>query len=219
MGGQAATPIRILLADDHTLFRLGMRALLASVPDTELIGEAATGDEAVELAARLGPDVILMDIKMPGINGIEATRRIARADPRIGVIVLTMFEDDDSVYDAIGAGARGYVLKGADEGELLRVIRAVAQGEVLFGPQMAARMLRFFAAARPSATQPFPDLTDRERDILALIARGASNTEIADRLYLSAKTVRNYITSIFDKLNVTDRAQAIVRAREAGMER
>ena len=127
MEGRATDPIRILLADDHTLFRLGMRALLASVPDTELIGEAATGDEAVELAARLGPDVILMDIKMPGMNGIEATRRIARADPRAGVIVLTMFEDDDSVYDAIGAGARGYVLKGADEGELLRVIRAVDQ--------------------------------------------------------------------------------------------
>jgi DNA-binding NarL/FixJ family response regulator len=219
MEGRATAPIRILLADDHTLFRQGMRALLASVPDTELIGEAATGDEVVELAARLGPDVILMDIKMPGINGIEATRRIARADSHASVIVLTMFEDDDSVYDAIGAGARGYVLKGADEAELLRVIRAVAQGEVLFGPQMAARMLRFFAAARPAATQPFPDLTDRERDILALIARGLSNAEIADRLYLSAKTVRNYITSIFDKLQVTDRAQAIVRAREAGIER
>ncbi len=210
--------IRLLIADDHTLFRRGMRALLMSVPDIELVGEAAGGEESVTLAAELQPDVVLMDIKMPGVNGIEATRRIMRADPTVRVVVLTMLEDDDSVFAAMRAGARGYVVKGADEGEMLRVVRAVASGEALFGSAIAERLMGFFSSAGSSANaQPFSDLTEREREILGLIAQGYGNPEIASRLFLSPKTVRNHISSIFDKLQVTDRAQAIVRAREAGM--
>ncbi len=213
-------PIRVLIADDHTLFRQGIRALLASVPDVELIGEAATGEDAVARAAALRPDVVLMDIKMPGTNGVEATRRVLNENPRVGVVVLTMLEDDDSVFAAMRAGARGYVVKGADEGEMLRVVRAAASGEALFGRAVAERLMTFFAdAGQIAKARAFPDLTDRERDVLGLIAQGLSNAEIADRLFLSPKTVRNHISSIFDKLQVTDRAQAIVRAREAGMGR
>ncbi|MDP9351922.1 MAG: response regulator transcription factor [Chloroflexota bacterium] len=211
-------PIRVLLADDHTLFRQGMRALLASVNDIELIGEAADGEEAVARAEELQPDVILMDLKMPGTNGITATRRILRADLRARVVVLTMLEDDDSLFAAMRAGARGYVVKGADESEMLRVVRAVANGEVLFGSIIAERLVGFFSESETiTRSQAFPDLTDREREVLSLIARGMSNAAIANQLFLSPKTVRNHISSIFDKLQVTDRAQAIVRAREAGM--
>ena len=208
--------IRLLIADDHTLFRHGIRALLASVPDIELVGEAAGGEEAVALTTQLEPDVVLMDIKMPGTNGIEATRRIMQTNPAARVVVLTMLEDDDSVFAAIRAGARGYVVKGADESEMLRVVRAAANGEALFGPAIAGRLMGFFSGS-PVGSQPFPDLTEREREILGLIAQGYGNAEIAARLYLSPKTVRNHISSIFDKLQVTDRAQAMVRAREAGM--
>lgn len=216
--GRRIEPIRILVADDHTLFRRGIGALLVAVPDIALVGEAATGEEVITQAAALQPDVILMDIKMPGMNGIEATRRILAAHSGIAVVVLTMLEDDDSVFAAMRAGARGYVVKGADETEMLRVVRAVAGGEALFGPAIAARLMAFFSDAGPiPKARLFPDLTERERDVLALIAQGHSNAEIATRLFLSPKTVRNYISSIFDKLQVTDRAQAIVRAREAGM--
>jgi len=210
--------IRLLIADDHTLFRHGMRALLASVPDIELVGEAGGGEEAVTLTTQLEPDVVLMDIKMPGINGIEATRRITQTNPATRVVVLTMLEDDDSVVAAIRAGARGYVVKGADESEMLRVVRATANGEALFGPALTERLMGLFSGAGSSVgRQPFPDLTEREREILGLIAQGYGNAEIAARLFLSPKTVRNHISSIFDKLQVTDRAQAMVRAREAGM--
>ncbi len=211
-------PIRLLIADDHTLFRHGIRALLSSVADIELVGEAASGEEAVAQAAALRPDVILMDIKMPGMNGIEATRRVLAQTSGIAVVVLTMLEDDDSVFAAMRAGARGYVVKGADEVEMLRVVRAAAGGEALFGPAIAERLMAFFAdAGSVPKARSFPDLTERERDVLGLIARGHSNAEIADRLFLSPKTVRNHISNIFDKLQVTDRSQAIVRAREAGM--
>ena len=211
-------PVRVLIADDHTLFRHGIRALLASVTDIELVGEAATGEEAVAQAAALRPDVVLMDIKMPGMNGIEATRRVLAETDGVAVVVLTMLEDDDSVFAAMRAGARGYVVKGADEAEMLRVVRAVAAGEALFGPAIAERLMAFFAETGPVAkARAFPGLTERERDVLGLVARGHSNAEIADRLFLSPKTVRNHISSIFDKLQVTNRAQAIVRAREAGM--
>lgn len=202
-------PIRILIADDHTLFRDGLRALLGSVADTEVIGEAASGEEAIVQAASLSPHVVLMDIQMPGMNGIEATLRILQANPAVGIVVLTMFEDDDSVFAAMRAGARGYVLKGADQAEMLRAIRAVASGEAIFGPAIAHRLLAFFAAKPSTPPLPFPDLTNREREILDLIAAGHANAEIANRLYLSPKTVR--------KLQVADRAQAIVRAREAGL--
>lgn len=211
-------PTRVLIADDHTLFRDGLRALLSSVPDTEVVGEAATGDEAIEQAAELQPDVVLMDIRMPGTNGIEATRRILHTSPHIGVIVVTMFDDDDSVFAAMRAGARGYVLKGADQAEMLRVIRAVARGEALFGPAIAKRLMSFFATPwRDAALQVFPELTEREREVLDLIAQGYNNTEIAKHLVLSPKTVRNHVSNVFSKLQVVDRAQAIVRAREAGL--
>jgi len=209
-------PIRILIADDHRLFRDGLRLLLASVANTEVIGEAASGPEAIAQAMALQPDVVLMDIQMPGVNGIEATRRIVATSPHIGVIVITMFEDDDSVFAAMRAGARGYVLKGADQEEMLRTIHAVARGDALFGPAIASRLMGFFAA-RPTAPGIFPELTEREHEVLALIARGHNNEEIANRLVLSQKTVRNHVSNIFSKLQVADRAQAIVRAREAGM--
>lgn len=216
---RASTPrTRILVADDHTLFRHGLRALLESVADMELVGEAATGEEAIAQTAALGPDVVLMDINMPDLNGIAATHRILEAQPSTAVVVLTMFADDDSVFAAMRAGARGYVLKGADESELLRVLRAAASGEALFGPVIAQRLMRFFGAERPaSPPAAFQDLTQREREVLALIAQGHNNTTIAERLVVSPKTVRNHISSIFGKLQVTDRARAIVRAREAGL--
>jgi DNA-binding NarL/FixJ family response regulator len=212
------TTVRILIADDHALFRDGLRALFLSICDTEVVGEAATGEDAIVRAAELEPDIVLMDIQMPGLNGIEATRRIAQANPRAGVIVVTMFEDDESVFAAMRAGARGYVLKGAGQEEILKVIRAVANGEAYFGPRIAERLMRFFTASRPATTsEPFPELTSREREILDLIARGHNNQTIADRLYLSPKTVRNHISSIFAKIDAADRAQAIVRARDAGL--
>ncbi len=214
-------PIRVLVADDHPVFRYGMRAILASEPDTELVGEATSGEEAVELAEKLRPGVILMDLNMPRVNGIEATRRILEKIPDTGILMLTMFEDDDSVFAAMRAGARGYVLKGADGAETIRAIRAVATGEAIFGPTIARRLTQYFATPQkePRSPQPFPELTERERDILALIAQGYTNTAVADRLYLSPKTVRNYVSNIFAKLQVTDRVQAIIRAREAGLGR
>jgi DNA-binding NarL/FixJ family response regulator len=209
--------IRILIADDHAHFRGGLNALLLSAADCEVIGEAATGEQAIELAAALQPDVILMDINMPSVNGIEATRRILHTSPHISVLVLTMFDDDDSVFAALRAGARGYLLKGALKAEILRAIRGVSSGEAIFGPAIAKRLMSFFAGLQPAAVQAFPELTDREREILAMIAQHLTNPEIADRLSLSQKTVRNHVSNIFSKLQVIDRAQAIIRAREAGL--
>ena len=212
--------IRVLVADDHVVVREGLRAVLGSEPDMEVVGEAATGKEVVERATELRPDVILMDIQMPGINGIEATRRILDVNPKIGVVVLTMFEDDDSVFSAMRAGARGYVLKGAHPSEILKVLRAVAGGEAYFGPEIARRLMSFFSAPKPaSPEEAFPELTAREREILDFIAQGHTNAKIAQRLYLSPKTVGNHISHIFTKLQVADRAQAIIRAREAGLGR
>ena len=212
--------LRIFVADDHAVFRQGLRALLDSEPGLELAGEAATGRDAVERVADTRPDVVLMDIQMPGINGIEATRRILETNPGVGIVVLTMFEDDDSVFAAMRAGARGYVLKGADPAEILKVVRSVAAGEAHFGPEIARRLNSFFSAPRPAdAAEAFPELTAREREILELIARGHDNTKIARRLFLSNKTVRNHVSHIFAKLRVADRAQAMVRARDAGLGR
>jgi DNA-binding NarL/FixJ family response regulator len=211
------TITRILVADDHALFRHGLKAMFASVPDYEVVGEAATGEEALEKVGKTHPDIVLMDIQMPLMNGIEATRRIAEAYPHTGVVMLTMFGDDDSVFAAMRAGARGYVLKGADEEEVLKVVGAVKSGEAHFGPEIAKRLMSFFSAPKGAPpSEAFPELTSREVEILDLIARGRSNTEIATQLYVSPKTIRNHISNIFTKLQVADRAQAIVRAREAG---
>ena len=210
--------IRILLADDHAILRQGLRAMLDSTPEFEVVGEATTGEEAVTRSTELRPDVVLMDIQMPGLNGIEATRRVVERDPAGGVVILTMFRDDDSVFAAMRAGARGYVLKDAGGEEVLRVVRAVANGEAHFGPEIAKRLINFFSAPRPVApTEAFPELTAREHEVLDLIARGLSNTVISRRLFVSPKTVRNHISNIFLKLRVADRAEAIVRAREAGL--
>lgn len=210
--------IRVLIADDHALFRDGLRALLNSIPDIEVVGEAANGKEALRLAVELQPDVILMDIQMPDLNGIEATRQIHRTSPHIGIVVLTMFQDDDSVFALMRAGARGYVLKGANQGVLLRAVRAVANGESLFSPEIAARLMQFFTNLQPvSRPDLFPDLTEREREILAFIADGQTNADIAEKLVISMKTVRNHVSNIFSKLQVADRAQAAIRAREAGL--
>ena len=211
-------PLRILIADDHPLVRSGLRALLMAAEDLEVVGEAATGEEAVTLASSLSPDVIVMDLRMPGINGIEATRHIVQANPRIRILVVTLFEDDDSVFAALRAGARGYILKDANEIEVVRAIRAVSGGDAIFSATIAQRLIDFFATPRPmQALLPFPDLTEREREILMLITQGRSNAEIAQSLVISMKTVRNYISSIFSKLQVADRSQAIIRAREAGL--
>jgi DNA-binding NarL/FixJ family response regulator len=210
-------PIRILIADDHTLFRSGLRALFESLAETAVVGEAASGQEAITFSETHQPDIVLMDIQMPGVNGIEAARRIVQTSPHIGVIMVTMFEDDDSVFAAMRAGARGYVLKGADQEEMLRVIRAVARGEALFGPPIALRLTSFFNSSKSTTADAFPDLTEREQEVLQLLAQGLSNQEIASSLVISVKTVRNHLSNIFSKMQVTDRVQAIIQARNAGL--
>ena len=212
--------VRVLIADDHPLFREGMRGRLDRVADIEVVGEAASGDEAVELAHKLEPDIILMDIKMPGLNGIEATREIQRANPQIGILVLTMFEDDDSVFAAMRAGAKGYLLKDSGGEGVVHAIRAVASGEAVFGPGVAERIIGYFSAPRAAAPQrAFPELTEREEEVLSLVAQGKSYREIARQLFVSLKTVINHVSNILLKLQVADRAQAVIRARDAGMGR
>ena len=215
----ANDPIHVMIADDHQLFRDGLRALLLADPRAEVVGEAASGDAAVAMAAALQPDVILMDLQMPGLNGIEATRRIVAASPHIRVLIVTMFSDDQSVFAAMRAGARGYLLKGASHAEMLQAINAVAAGAAIFDSEIAARMSAFFDSMRPSTAHSnlFPELSERERTILGLIARGRKNAEIAAELVLSEKTVRNHVSNILGKLQVADRAEAIIRAREAGL--
>jgi DNA-binding NarL/FixJ family response regulator len=214
--------VNVLIADDHVFYREGVRAFLSNSTDINVVGEAGNGDEAIAMTAELKPDVILMDLKMPGTNGIESTRRIYESNSKSRVLVLTMFDDDDSVFAAMRAGARGYLLKDADKDEVVRAIVAVDRGEAIFSPAIAQRMIQYFSAA-PSKTsqttqsEEFAELTERELEILDLIAQGHNNLVIANKLSLSIKTVQNYVSSILTKLQVADRAQAIVRAREAGL--
>jgi DNA-binding NarL/FixJ family response regulator len=208
--------IRILIADDHPLVREGLKAALAPLPEVEIVAEAATGQAAIREAVLHQPDVVVMDLQMPELNGIDATRELGRVVPSAAVLVLTMFDDDDWVFAAMRAGARGYVLKGAEQQELARAIMAVAAGEAIFGPAVATRVLAYFATPARTPTK-FPELTAREREVLDLIAAGRNNRQIAERLGLSAKTVANHISAIFAKLQVADRTQAILRARDAGL--
>jgi DNA-binding NarL/FixJ family response regulator len=208
-----------LIVEDHPLFRKGLRALIESVDGFTGVGEAGDGDQAVTLALDLLPDVVLMDLQLPGRSGISAIREILRSSPTTRILVVTLFEDDDSVFAALRAGARGYLLKDADEADMIRAIRAIASGESLFSPAIATRVLAFFASPRPVAPQAFPDLTQREREILALLARGKSNPAIAAELSLSVKTIANNVSNIFSKLQVADRSEAIIRARDAGFAR
>jgi DNA-binding NarL/FixJ family response regulator len=213
-------PIRILIADDQTITRSGLRALLAAQPDLEVIGEAADGQAVTEMAAALQPDVILMDLRMPGTNGIDATRRIHRASPHIAILVLTVFEDDTSVFPAIRAGARGYLLKNADQQELLRAIHTVAAGGAIFSPGIAQRVLGYLSKPEPDLpSSVFDELSPRERDVLALLAQGQSNPEIASSLNLSPKTVSNHISNVLLKVQAADRAKLLLMALEAGLGR
>lgn len=212
------TQLRILIADDHPLFRKGMRTLLDSMPETVVAGEATSGQEAVAKALALSPDVVLMDLQMPGDGGLWAIRELTRQQPETNILVVTLFDDDESVFAALKAGARGYVLKDAAEAEMIRAIAAVAQGEAIFSQAIAVRLMDYFASFRAAGHgKAFPELTDREREILILIARGRSNVEIAEELTISLKTVRNHASNIFNKLQVSDRLQAALRARKAGL--
>jgi DNA-binding NarL/FixJ family response regulator len=208
---------RVLVADDHPAFRRGLELMLADVDDLELVGEAETGARAVELAAELSPDVVLMDLRMPDLDGIEATRRVVRQVPAPAVVVLTMFEDDDSVFAAMRAGARGYLLKGAEQDEIVRAVHAAAAGEAIFGPTVATRVIAHFSSGAGSTGAAFPSLTEREREVLEMIAAGKGNATIAHELLISLKTVRNHVSNIFTKLQVPDRSSAIVKARQAGL--
>lgn len=213
-------PIRVVIADDHPVFRDGLRVLIDATADMTLAGEAANGEAAVASVDEAQPDVILMDLKMPVIDGLEATRRILHTSPHIRVLVLTMADDAESVFTALQAGARGYLLKGALKADVLRAIRAVASDDAIFGPAVAQRLLHHFASARPPVgADAFPELTEREREILDYLAHGRGTQEIAGALRLSPKTIRNHVANICTKLQVEDRAQAILRARDAGLGR
>ncbi len=211
--------IRVLIADDHPVVRRGLTALLTTAGGFEVVGEAADGDSAVRETQLLRPDVVLMDVRMPGTDGVEATRRIRAAVPSTAVLVLTMYDDDATVFTAMQAGAQGYLLKGAEQDEIGDAIRAVARGQAIFGPGIASRLLGYFSSppTAPADAGPFPELTPREHEILELLAGGHRTVDIAARLFLSPKTVSNNLTSIFAKLEVADRTEAIIRAREHGL--
>lgn len=210
--------IQLLVVDDSGPFRVGLRALIKSVPDMTLAGEALNGQEAITLAEQLQPDVVLMDIHIPEVNGIDATRQIIHTSPHIAILVLTMVDDDESLFAAMQAGARGYILKGASKSEILRAIRDVAAGAAIFSPAIAGRMITYFSQIQQQRQlYPFPELTEREREILTLMTQHQTNQEIAQQLHLSPKTIRNYTSNIFAKLQVVDRAEAIIRARDAGV--
>jgi DNA-binding NarL/FixJ family response regulator len=209
--------IRVLVVDDHPLYREGLVGAIDTMPGKQVVGEAGDGAEAVRRTAELTPDVVVMDLHMPELNGVDATRAITAAHPEVAVLVLTMLEGDDSVFAAVRAGAKGYLLKGADRAEIGRALDAVAHGEVVFSSSIAQRVLAFFAGGRTATATPFPELTDREREVLDLVARGLTNAEIARRLVVSDKTVRNHVSNVFAKLHVAGRAEAVARARDAGL--
>lgn len=212
-------PIRVLLADDHPVVRRGLAALLGTLEDFEVVGEAADGESAVRETQLTRPDVVLMDVRMPGLDGVEATRRIRKAVPDTAVLMLTMYDEDATVFTAMQAGAQGYLLKGAEQDEIADAIKAVARGQAIFGPGIATRLLEHFAHPPPQADpdDPFPELTPRERDILDLLSQGRRTAQIAAALHLSPKTVSNNLTAIFAKLEVADRTAAVLRARERGL--
>ncbi|MGG1675402.1 response regulator [Neobacillus sp. NRS-1170] len=208
--------LKVLIADDHPLFRHGVKTLFLTTSELEIVGEATSGEEAIELAQSLEPDIILMDLRMPGCNGIEATREIIKIRPQTQILILTMFQDDHSVFAAMRAGAKGYVLKDAEKDEILNAIWAVGNGGAVFSPGIASRMIEYFSMARPAAPREvFPDLTEREREVLYLMADGTANTGIASKLQISGKTVSNYVTNILNKLQVADREEAILLVRES----
>jgi DNA-binding NarL/FixJ family response regulator len=211
-------PLRVLLADDHPMFREGLRFTLGREPDLRVIGEAGTGAEAVRLAAELDPDVVVMDLAMPELGGLAATRQLTERGLRARVLVLTMSEDDESVFAAVRAGAGGYLVKGADPEQVVSAVRAIAQGHAVFGPHLAGRMLAFFTAPPPDRLAPPPGLSAREAEVLALLAEGMTNQEIGRALFISPITVRNHVSSIFAKLQVTNRQQAMLRARGGGQQ-
>lgn len=211
-------PLTILIADDHPLFRKGMRTLLESFSEFQVVGETATGKEAVETAVALQPDVVLMDLQMPDGTGLTATRELRKISPGIRVLVVTLFEDDESIFTALQAGAHGYILKDAEEEEMIRAIKSVGDGQAIFSPSIAVRLMDYFSTTRSQIPKEvFPELTNREREILTLISHGQSNAAIAEQLTISVKTVRNHVSNIFNKLQVADRAQAAIRARDAGL--
>ncbi|ROP41230.1 response regulator [Saccharothrix texasensis] len=209
--------LRVLVVDDHPLFRYGLAAALAVAPDTLVVGEASGGGTAVSMAAALHPDVVVMDLNMPDLGGVEATRRIVARDPGVKVLVLTMFDDDESVFAAMRAGALGYLLKASRPTQVVRAVRSVGEGEAIFSPAIAVRLRAYFGSAPRERAEAFPELTARERDVLRLMAGGRGNTAIARSLVLSPKTVRNHVSNILRKLHVADRAQAVSRAERAGL--
>ena len=217
--GAAGEPVRVLVVDDHPVFREGFAALLGGIDAVSVVGTASTGVEALAAVAADPPDVVVMDVQMPEMDGIEATRRLAAEHPEVGIVVLTMSEEDATVFDAIRAGARGYLLKGAEPDEVVRAITTVAGGGVVFGAVLAGRIAEFFSAAPTTAQSRFPTLSAREHEVLDLVAAGLSNQQIAGRLFLSQKTVRNHVHAVLTKLQAADRAEAIVRGRDAGLGR
>lgn len=218
MTDTASAPlIRVVVADDHSIVREGLVALLTALPGVDVVGTAQDGRDAILTVAAQQPDVVVMDIQMPRLDGLEATKQITARHPSVAVLMLTMNEDDDTIITALKAGARGYLLKGAGAAEVHRSIQTAASGGVVFGAALNTRIVGLLAARPPQAASPFPELTDREREVLEALARGSSNAQMARDMYLSEKTIRNLVSTVYSKLGVHDRAQAIITARDAGL--